>query len=122
MQTMLDNTAKSEAKAHSDERKAQASYEDSMKSATDTEAKLEKQIMSEKKDIAETRLALDESKTALADANNQKVSAEKYLAEIKKGCDFIVTNFDKRDANRKGEKKALDNAIELNKGTPAYKN
>jgi len=77
--------------------------------------------LSQKKDIAETRLALDESKTALADANNQKASAEKYLSEIKKGCDFIVSNFDKRDANREGEKKALDNAIELIKGTPAYK-
>jgi hypothetical protein len=122
MQTMLDNTANSEAKAHKDEHTAQASYEDSMKSATDTEAELEKQILSEKKDIAETRLALDESKTALSDANNQKASAEKYLSEIKKGCDFMVSNFDKRDANRKGEKKALDEAIELIKGTPAYKN
>lgn len=75
-----------------------------------------------KKAIAVTRLALDESKTALADANNQKASAEKYLSEIKKGCDFIELNFDKRDANRKGEKTALDNAIELIKGTPAYKN
>jgi len=121
MQTMLDSTAKSEAKSHKDEHTAQASFEDSMKTATDTEAKLEKQILGEKKDIAETRLALDESKTALADANNQKASAEKYLSEIKKGCDFIVSNFDKRDASRKGEKKALDNAIELIKGTPAYK-
>eukprot|EP00930_Biecheleria_cincta_P021588 TRINITY_DN1595_c0_g1_i1.p1 TRINITY_DN1595_c0_g1~~TRINITY_DN1595_c0_g1_i1.p1 ORF type:complete len:702 (+),score=238.56 TRINITY_DN1595_c0_g1_i1:83-2188(+) len=121
MQTMLDNTAKAEAKAHQDEKTAQASYEDSMKTATDSEAKLEKQIMSQKEDIAETHLALDESKTALADAKNQKASAEKYLSDIKKDCDFIVSNFDKRDANRQGEKKALDSAIELIKGTPAYK-
>jgi len=122
MQTMLDNTAKAEAQAHKDERTAQASFETSMRTLTASEEKLKAAIVDGKKEIAETNLALDESNTALADAQKQKAATEKYLLDIKPSCDFIAANFDKREANRVAEKESLDNAIKLLKGTPAYQN
>lgn len=121
MQTMLDDTAKEEAQAHQDEQTAQALYEDSMKLATGEESHLGELILSQKKQIAEANIALDEGQVALAEAEKLKASAEKYLAEIKKGCDFIIKNFDARATNRVGELKALDNAVDLIKDTPFYK-
>lgn len=42
--------------------------------------------------------------------------------EIKPGCDFISENLALRDTNRANEKLALENAVGLIKGTPAYTN
>jgi len=122
MNTMLDNTAKSEAEAHKDENAAQADFEDAMKKETDNEAKLKKSIADKKKEIAEKNMALDESNVLLADAQKQKALCERYLLDIKPSCDFIAANFDQREANRAAEKASLDNAIKLIEGTPAYKN
>jgi len=120
MQTMLDNTGKAEAQAHKDEHTAQASFEKSMKTLTGNEETLKTAIVDGNKQIAETRLSLSESKALLADAGKQKAATEKYLLDIKPSCDFIASNFDKREANRVAEKESLDNGIRLLKGTPAY--
>jgi hypothetical protein len=122
MQAMLDNTAKAEAQAHRDEHTAQASFEKSMKTLTENEETLKTEIVNGNKQIAETRLALSETKALLADAKKQKAATEKYLLDIKPSCDFIAANFDKRVANRVAEKDSLDNGIRLLKGTPAYQN
>lgn len=92
-----------------------------MKLLTDEEASEKKAIVDGKKEIAETNLALDESKRVLTDAQKQVAATQKYLDDIKKGCDFIFANFDKRQANRAAEKESLDNAVNLIKGTSAYK-
>eukprot|EP00930_Biecheleria_cincta_P038285 TRINITY_DN2630_c0_g1_i1.p1 TRINITY_DN2630_c0_g1~~TRINITY_DN2630_c0_g1_i1.p1 ORF type:complete len:682 (-),score=226.84 TRINITY_DN2630_c0_g1_i1:79-2124(-) len=122
MQTMLDNTANAEAQAHKDEHAAQASFETSMQTLTASEEKMKAAIVDGKKEIAEANLALDESSKVLADAQKQKAATETYLSDIKPGCDFIASNFDKREANRVAEKESLDNALKLIKGTPAYQN
>eukprot|EP00930_Biecheleria_cincta_P038287 TRINITY_DN2630_c0_g2_i1.p1 TRINITY_DN2630_c0_g2~~TRINITY_DN2630_c0_g2_i1.p1 ORF type:complete len:705 (-),score=244.58 TRINITY_DN2630_c0_g2_i1:53-2167(-) len=121
MDTMLSNTKDAETKAHKDEHKAQTEFEDSMKTETNAEEKLKKNIADKKKEIAEKHLALDESNVLLAGAKKQKAACEQYLLEIKPGCDFITTNLDIRNTNRAAEKDSLDNAITLIKGTPAYK-
>merc|ERR1719379_1548822 len=46
---------------------------------------------------------------------------ERYLLKIKPGCDFAVDNYDTRKENRGKEKKALEDAVEKLKGTPAFK-
>merc|ERR1719486_1385735 len=50
----------------------------------------------------------------------EKAAIEAYLLKIKPGCDFITTNIEERTSNREQETDALNNAIELIKGTPAY--
>merc|ERR1711974_337566 len=44
-----------------------------------------------------------------------------YLAEIRPGCDFITENIATRTSNREKETQALKSAVEMIRGTPAYK-
>merc|ERR1719316_767188 len=118
---ILSETKKEETTAHTDEEKAQASYEDSMTDLKKEQAKLEGSLVKLQEDLASAEKSLIEKKEDLKDAETAKAKIEDYLLKIKPGCDFITTNFDKREANRKTETGALNKAVKLIKATPAYK-
>lgn len=118
---ILSETQKEEQEAHSDEEKAQASYEDSMADAKKEQAELEGSLVKLQEDLAEAEKNLIEKQEDLKDAKIAKTKIEDYLVKIKPGCDFITTNFDLREKNRKTENDALDKAVKLIKDTPAYK-
>eukprot|EP00933_Yihiella_yeosuensis_P063275 TRINITY_DN66393_c0_g1_i1.p1 TRINITY_DN66393_c0_g1~~TRINITY_DN66393_c0_g1_i1.p1 ORF type:complete len:667 (+),score=243.62 TRINITY_DN66393_c0_g1_i1:119-2119(+) len=115
------DTAKEEKEAHAAEQEAQASFEDEMKALTDAEKAARDTIQTTSADMAESNQELDGKKEQLASTQNEKKSIEEYLASIKSGCDFMAANFDKREAAREKESKALGDAIDSIKGTPAYK-
>jgi len=116
-----DETKKEENTAHSDEEKAQASYEDSMTDLKKEQAELGKTLTKLGEDLATAEKTLIEKTEDLKDAKASKVTIESYLAKIKPGCDFITTNFDLRETNRKTETDALAKAVKLIKATPAFK-
>merc|ERR1719235_2173345 len=118
---ILSETKKEETTAHTDEEKAQASYEDSMTDLKKEQAKLEGSLVKLQEDLASAEKSLIEKKEDLKDAETAKAKIEDYLLKIKPGCDFITTNFDLREKNRETEVKALDKAVKLIKDTPAYK-
>merc|ERR1719506_1736431 len=91
LEFISSETKKEEEQAHADEEKAQA----------------EKDLLDAQEDL----------KATTAD----KEAIEAYLLKIKPGCDFITKNFDTREKNRGIEKAALEKAVKLIKGTPAYK-
>lgn len=121
LEFILSETKKEETTAHSDEESAQADYEDSMTSLKEEEAKLEKSIADLKQTLAEKEEELLRTQEDLKATVADKEAIEAYLLKIKPGCDFITTNFDLREKNRATEKEALEKAITLIKGTPAYK-
>ena len=82
---------------------------------------LGKTITDTEKAIADAKVKVTDNKEMKADAEKEKKSIEEYLEDIKPQCDFITKNLDQRKANRAGETKSLEKAIELIKGTPAYK-
>merc|ERR1719352_539316 len=85
------------------------------------QAKLEGSLTKLQQDLATSEKTQVEKKEDLKDAEDAKAKIEDYLLNIKPGCDFITTNFDAREANRKTETAALTKAIKLIKATPAYK-
>merc|ERR1719464_2319475 len=87
----------------------------------DEEKELGESLVKLKKQLAEKRAELLESKKILKETIAVKETAEAYLLEIKPGCDFITEKYDKREKHRAAESKALEKATELLKGTPAYK-
>ena len=113
-------TKKEEKAAHTAERDAQHEYEDAMTEAKADEASQLEEIASLEASIAETEKSLEEAHINLSATEKAKMSIEQYLAKIKPGCDFIDANIDTRKANRASEKSALENAISLLKGTPAF--
>merc|ERR1719389_234720 len=118
---ILSETKKEETEAHTDEEKAQASYEDSMTDLKKEQAKLEGSLSKLQEDLATAEKTLIEKKEDLKDAETAKAKIEAYLLQIKPGCDFITKNFDLREKNRKTETDALEKAVKLIKATPAYK-
>jgi len=118
---ILDETNKEEMKAHADEEKAQADYEDSMTDLTKKQREAEKTIVDLQEELAEKEASLLKANEDLKDTTDDRDSIEDYLAKIKPGCDFITSNFDQREKNRATEKSALEKAVKLIKGTPAYK-
>jgi len=118
---ILTEAEKEEADAHKDEEKAQADYEDSMTQLKKEEAEAEKSLADLQETLATKEQELLTAKEDLKATTEDKVAIEDYLEKIKPGCDFITTNFDLREKNRKTETEALKKAIGLIKGTPAYK-
>jgi chromosome segregation ATPase len=88
-------------------KKEQKDSEESLTKLQDELAQAEEDLLTAQEDL----------KATTAD----KEAIEAYLLKVKPGCDFITENFDLREKNRKTEKTALEKAIKLIKGTPAYK-
>jgi len=118
---ILDESVKEENEAHADEEKAQADYEDSMAQLKSEEASAQKSLVDLQETLATTEKELLEAQEDLKATTKDKEAIEAYLLKIKPGCDFIKTNYDLREKNRKTEKDALEKAISLIKATPAYK-
>jgi hypothetical protein len=121
LEFILSETKKEEDDAHSAEESAQADYEDSMTQLKKEEAEGEKNLVSLKETLAEKEKELLDAKEDLKKTTEDKEAIEAYLLKIKPGCDFITFNFELREEDRKIETEALEKAIKLIKGTPAYK-
>jgi len=114
-------TIKEENEAHSDEEKAQADYEDSMTTLKKEQKEAEENLAGLQDKLAQAEKDLLDAQEDLKATTADKEAIEAYLLKIKPGCDFITKNFDLREKNRATEKAALEKAVKLIKGTPAYK-
>jgi len=121
LEFILSEASKEEMDAHASEEKSQADYEDSMTVLKKEEAKAEKSLAKLQDDLATKEKELLDAREDHKATTKDKEAIEDYLLKIKPGCDFISTNFDTREANRKTEKNALEKAVRLIKATPAYK-
>merc|ERR1719197_697076 len=121
LEFIAKETNKEEKEAHSDEEEAQHAYEDSMAELKSEQAKLSETLAGLQDELADAEKTLFETREDLAVTEKELKAVEKYLLKIKPGCDYIEENFDMRTENRGKEKEALEKAIELLKGTPAYK-
>jgi hypothetical protein len=121
LEFILSETVKEEMDAHKTEETAQADYEDSMAALKKEQADSEKSLVNLQDTLAEKEKALLDAQEDLKKTTKDKEEIEAYLEKIKPGCDFITTNFQLREDNRATEKAALDKAVGLIKGTPAYK-
>jgi len=99
-----------EKEALAAETDAQASYEEFVKGANDSVSKLEALVASKTQEIAE--LTADHE-TAKADRSAALEDAEQLVTtgvDLHKSCDFLVKNFDVRQAGRTQEMDALAEA------------
>merc|ERR1719152_15356 len=85
------------------------------------EGTLETSLVTLKKTLADKELELEKQREELDITTREKVAIERYLEQIKPGCDFITTNFDMRENSRAEEKAALEKAVTLLTETAAYK-
>lgn len=123
--TMLEYILKEseieEAAAHKEEEESQHEFEDSMTALKKEEAKQEKSLGDLQGKLATAEEDLLGAEEDLKATLKDEEATEDYLDKIRPGCDFITSNFDLRNKNRKTEKTALEKAAGLLKGSPAYK-
>jgi len=119
---ILDETAKEEKTAHTQEKEAQHAFEDSMADLKSEEADLEKSIAELTKTLAEKQKELNTKQTERKAAKKEVMRLKKYLASMKSGCDFIVENIDTRKKDRKAEMKAFETSMDLIKNSPIFQN
>lgn len=115
-----DNTHAEETAAHTAEHTSQHAFEDSMAQLKSEEATLQASLASLQETLAETEKQLNERQAELKAAEDEHSAVNAYLLSIKAGCDFITENLSYRDGRRASESAALQNAINLIKGTPVY--
>eukprot|EP00933_Yihiella_yeosuensis_P080086 TRINITY_DN93494_c0_g1_i1.p1 TRINITY_DN93494_c0_g1~~TRINITY_DN93494_c0_g1_i1.p1 ORF type:complete len:695 (-),score=203.72 TRINITY_DN93494_c0_g1_i1:203-2287(-) len=121
LEGLLKETQGEEQSLHKTEQEAQAQFEDSMKSLVEEQDSLNLQLSETQKAIADAELELENKKEQLLSATGEKTSLEDYREKAKPGCDYITANFEKREASRVKESKALASATETIKASPAYK-
>jgi hypothetical protein len=120
LEFILQETTKEEQAAHTSEAEGQKLYEDSMATLMQEATDLGTALVSLKKTLSEKELELGRKHEELGVTTKEKVAIERYLEQIKPGCDFITTNFDLRESNRGEEKAALTRASGLISASPAY--
>lgn len=116
-----EETVKEEMAAHAAEETSQHEYEDAMAGEKKVEADTEDDLATFKQDLATAEEDLSNKQKELKDEEELLADAEAYLLKIKPGCDFITTNIEEREENRKTEETALTTADEKIRGTPVYK-
>merc|ERR1719380_383847 len=84
-----------------------------MTTLKDNQKDMEDQLVELKETLAEKEKSLFNKQTDLKDTKHAKKAIEKYLKEIKPGCDFITKNYDDREENRRIETEALEKADTL---------
>jgi hypothetical protein len=103
-----------------DEREAQSTYESTMQALTKQEQELTEGITAYKGAVASTEKQIEEAHENLAVTEREHQAIVNYLAKIEPDCTFYVSNMETRTQNRAAEKSALENAISVIQGTPAF--
>jgi len=112
--------AEEEKQAHADELSAQHAYEDAMDTLVGDEKQLRQTLAATQKTLAEKKVTKLEKEKEKATEEERIVATKAYQADIFPGCNFILTNYDTRVANRLTEETALKECITLIKGTDTY--
>jgi len=84
------------------------------------ESDLRANLLQQQQALAEAELELAGWRADLDRTEREKIAIERYLEQIRPGCDFITANFADRESYRQQETAALDRAVQLLTATPAF--
>jgi len=122
LEFIASETEKEKNTAIDNEKTAQSQFETNMNELTTSERALGVAISGYDLDLATTNKEIEETTEDKKNTEADLAAIKKYMAEIKPGCDFIITNLEARVASRATEKTALEGAITTLEGTPAFQN
>merc|ERR1719161_1206322 len=117
IENVIKEAADAEAEAIKDEADSQAGYEEFMKNSNAAIEKANAEIVAKTEQKAETEATMVQAK---ADLEAAMIDAEKlatYKAELHDSCDFVLKNFDTRQAARMDEIEGLGKAKAILSGS-----
>jgi len=119
--TMIENVIKeaatAAAEARKDEADSQAGYEEFMKNSNAAISKANNEIVSKTEQKAETEATMVQAKADLDAATIDSERLAAYKAELHDSCDFVLKNFDARQAARMDEIEGLQKAKAILSGS-----
>merc|ERR1719146_129969 len=119
--TMIENVIKeaheSEKEALKDEVDAQAGYEEFIKNSNAAIEKANNEIVAKTEQKAETEATMVQAKADLEAAVMDSEKLATYKAELHDSCDFVLKNFDVRQAARMDEIEGLGKAKAILSGS-----
>merc|ERR1719189_60872 len=110
LQQVLDDSIKMENDSHAAEQSAQNAYENFMKDSNAGISASTKKIVNMKKAKASADEALSLAKSDLKATVGKLEDLQQTSADLSASCDFILKNFDARQAARSAEMNALNEA------------
>merc|ERR1719247_1602747 len=119
--TMIENVIKeaheSEKEALKDEADSQAGYEEFIKNSNSAIEKANNEIVAKTEQKAETEATMVQAKADLDAATMDSEKLATYKAELHDSCDFVLKNFDTRQAARMDEIEGLGKAKAILSGS-----
>mmetsp|Transcript_45225 Transcript_45225/g.104562 ORF Transcript_45225/g.104562 Transcript_45225/m.104562 type:complete len:719 (+) Transcript_45225:50-2206(+) len=107
---LIKDLDKEMAEAETEEKDAQADYEQMMKDSTAKRLEDSKALTDKEGTKADLETALEDHKTALSDGLKELMATEKYIASLHAECDWLLKYFDERKEARSGEIESLGRA------------
>merc|ERR1719364_348797 len=117
IENVIKEAAASEAEARKDETDSQAGYEEFIKNSNAAIEKANNEIVAKTEQKAETEATMVQAKADLDAAVVESEKLATYKAELHESCDFVLKNFDVRQAARMDEIEGLGKAKAILSGS-----
>jgi DNA repair exonuclease SbcCD ATPase subunit len=117
VEKFIKETIQSKEEAESEEQKAQSDYESFVHETNESVVSKSKSIVKKKELKAQAEQDLLQAKDDTKENQADLEELEKYKAELHRSCDFVVKNFDMRQAARQGEMDSIHEAIAILSGS-----
>merc|ERR1719428_2837712 len=118
---IYDKTIEEEHDEHDNEEANQHAFESEMAEMKSEEQNILDSITDLEDEIAEKLNNIETTHQEREATELEQKNTERYIEEIKPGCDFIDENIETRKENRAAEIKSLNGALDAMEGTPAFK-
>lgn len=117
LEQIIEDSKALEKEATAGETEAQASYESFVKESNAVIAELSTAITSKSKAVAASEVELEQAKSDLTSTDNEIASLEEFKADLHQQCDWVLKNFNIRQAARLQEIEAIQKAKAILSGS-----
>jgi len=116
IQEVIDDSKKTEDEAHASEADSQTAYEDFVKQSNKSITQLTTSINDMTVSLAKAKEDLTMAKSDFAGTMKELGGLNDYAGDLHKSCDYVLKNFDARQAARSAEMDALGEAKQILSG------
>merc|ERR1719272_2193513 len=116
IQEVIDDSKKTEDEAHASEADSQAAYEYFVKQSNKSITQLTTSINDMTVSLAKAKEDLTMAKADFAGTMKELGGLNDYAGDLHKSCDYVLKNFDARQAARSAEMDALGEAKQILSG------
>lgn len=120
LEQIIEDSKALEAEAVAGEKEAQTSYESFVKESNAVIAQNTEAVTAKSKAISTSEVELEQAKSDLTSTDEEIASLEQYRADLHQQCDFVLKNFNIRQAARLQEIEAIQKAKAILSGADAF--